>query len=149
MQREIKYIVIHCSATNYDCKVTTILDYWRNVKGWKTVGYHCLIEFDGTVNYLLPFEKVSNGVAGHNSNSINVCYIGGVDKNGKSFDTRSDKQKNSLLLLLTKLKEDYPNAEILGHRDLSPDLNGDGVIKPCEWVKECPSFDATEEYKDL
>jgi N-acetylmuramoyl-L-alanine amidase len=49
---------------------------------------------------------------------------------------------------LVSLLEKYPNATILGHRDLSPDKNGDGVIERSEWVKHCPSFDVREWLKN-
>ena len=38
----------------------------------------------------------------------------------------------------------YPDAIICGHRDLSPDLNGDGKITANEWIKLCPGFDVAE-----
>lgn len=145
--RIIRNIILHCSATQPNVKVKTILDYWKEVKHWNTVGYHYLIEYDGTVNNLLPVEQVSNGVQGHNFDSINVCYIGGVDTTGKAHDTRSKAQKDALVSLLTELRRSYPNAKIVGHRDMSPDTNRDGTVQPCEWVKECPSFNAKEEYK--
>jgi N-acetyl-anhydromuramyl-L-alanine amidase AmpD len=43
-------------------------------------------------------------------------------------------------------KRKYPNAKVVGHRDLSPDLNGDGKITPNEWVKLCPCFNSITEY---
>ena len=39
--------------------------------------------------------------------------------------------------------------DVLGHRDTSPDLDGDGIVEPEEWTKMCPCFDAKEEYSDL
>jgi N-acetyl-anhydromuramyl-L-alanine amidase AmpD len=38
---------------------------------------------------------------------------------------------------------------VLGHRDLSPDRDHDGVVEPFEWVKVCPCFDAAPEYGAL
>jgi hypothetical protein len=38
---------------------------------------------------------------------------------------------------------------VCGHRDLSPDKNGNGEIEPEEWMKACPCFDAEEEFKEL
>jgi hypothetical protein len=35
----------------------------------------------------------------------------------------------------------------VGHRDLSPDLNGDGIIQPGEWTKMCPCYDVKREFK--
>ena len=86
---------------------------------------------------------------GHNTHSIGICYIGGLSANGKCKDTRTEKQKKALLNLLTNLRKLYPKAKIIGHRDTSPDKNGNGIIEPKEWVKECPSFDAKTEYKKV
>jgi N-acetylmuramoyl-L-alanine amidase len=86
---------------------------------------------------LQPEEKPTNGVAGHNANSVHVSYIGGVDAKGKAVDNRTLEQKASMLLILRKLRKNYPEAVICGHRDFP------GV------KKDCPSFDARMAYKDL
>ena len=64
---------------------------------------------------------------------------------GMAADTRTDLQKRSLRVLVRVLAADYPIREIVGHRDLSPDLDGDGVVEPEEWVKQCPCFDVASE----
>lgn len=135
--RAIKYIVVHCTAGKSDQTTQSIKQYWANVLGWKGYGYHHLIGANGTIEDLTPHAIPTNGVKGYNSNSIHVCYKGGW--NGK--DTRTEMQKTSMLQLLTRLKKLYPNAVICGHRDFSPDLDGDGIIEPHEWVKLCPCFD--------
>ena len=86
---------------------------------------------------------------GYNSTAINVAYIGGIDAKGKAIDNRTEAQKKSMRALLEQLKGRYPKAVIRGHRDFSPDLNGDGKITRNEWIKACPCFDAGEEYKDI
>lgn len=86
---------------------------------------------------------------GSNANSIGICYIGGLDADGKPKDTRTEEQKASLFFLLQQLREQFPDAMICGHRDFSPDLNGDGIIEPWEWMKACPCFDAIDEYQSL
>lgn len=98
---------------------------------------------------LRPLEMVGAHVTGFNAQSVGVCYEGGLDAEGKPADTRNALQKAALLSLLKELKTLYPDAEIVGHRDLSPDLNGNGIIEPNEWVKMCPCFDAKEEYGHL
>ena len=92
---------------------------------------------------------MSNGVRGYNQTAINVAYIGGIDADGKATDNRTEPQKKALAKLLRLLRSRYPDAVILGHRDISPDTDGDGVVEPHEWTKMCPCFDAKEEYKDL
>jgi N-acetylmuramoyl-L-alanine amidase len=135
--RTINAIVVHCTATQSDAKISAIQNYWRTVLGWKNPGYHYIIEADGYTVELLSIDKVSNGVAGYNSSIINVCYIGGIDKAGKPLDTRTPAQKKSLIMLLTRLKKLYPKAAIKGHRDFP------GV------KKACPSFDAIQEYHSI
>ena len=94
-------------------------------KGWKNPGYHYVVSADGVIHQLLDEEKVSNGVKGWNSKLINVAYIGGIDAAGKPTDNRTEAQKKSLRGLLKLLKGRYPKATIQGHRDFSPDLNGE------------------------
>lgn len=65
-------------------------------------------------------------------------------------DTRTAQQKESLIKLLKQLISRYPTIKrIIGHRDTSPDLNGNGIIDPYEYIKGCPCFNAIPEYKDL
>ena len=66
--------------------------------------------------------------------------------NTRPEDTRTLRQKGRLLSLLVDLRKLYPNARIIGHRDLSEDKNGNGIIEPSEWMKACPCFDAKSEY---
>jgi N-acetylmuramoyl-L-alanine amidase len=142
--RNITHLVVHCTAGSAQQKTSDIISYWKNKLGWNRYGYLYLISSDGWIENLTPIEKPSNGVKGHNENSIHICYKGGWN----GTDTRTDAQKNSLKEVLKMLKEKFPNAKIVGHRDLSPDLNGDGKITPNEWVKLCPCFDCSE-YSNL
>ena len=135
--REIKYLAVHCTATPQTATVSSIQSYWRNVLKWKMPGYHFIIKPDGEVVQLLEIEKVSNGVKGFNSVSINISYIGGVDSQNKPIDNRTEAQKKALLDLLKKLKKQFPKAVIQGHRDFP------------EVKKACPSFNAKTEYKHL
>ena len=135
--RQIKYIAVHCTATPQTATVSSIQNYWKNVLKWKMPGYHFIIKPNGEVVQLLEIEKVSNGVKGFNSVSINISYIGGVDSKNKPIDNRTEAQKKALIDLLKKLKKQFPKAIIQGHRDF-PNVK-----------KACPSFDAKEEYKNL
>lgn len=146
--RYIKYIIVHCSASNQEWNAKNLLAEFKR-KGWKNPGYHYAIEADGTIQSLLDESKISNGVKGHNRNSINVAYIGGIDSKCNAIDNRTEAQKESLLKLLKELKQRYPSATICGHRDFSKDINKNGIIDPWERIKECPCFDAKEEYKDI
>lgn len=149
--RLIDRIFIHCTAGFGD--VGAIRRYWRSI-GWKVDGYHFFIYEDGTVIQLNPLDKVTNGVKGFNSKSIHIAYQGGVDRANvnKAVDTRTEAQKAAILdtihkvLEELKLTQDVSAIEILGHRDISPDKNLNGLVDPWERIKECPSFDAIPEY---
>lgn len=146
--RSIKRIFVHCTAGNQHQRVTDLLAEFKR-KGWKNPGYHYVIQADGTITQLLGEQFVSNGVKGYNSTSVNVAYMGGIDAKGNAVDNRTDAQKQSLITLLKELKGRYPKAQILGHRDISPDTNHNGIVDPWERIKACPCFDAITEYKDI
>lgn len=146
--RRIGYIAVHCTAGRQTQTVSDLQAEFRR-KGWKNPGYHYVVAPDGKITQLLDEGKVSNGVKGFNSVSVNVAYIGGIGADGKVVDNRTDEQKKSLRQLLGMLKKKYPGAVIQGHRDFSPDTNGNGVVDPWERIKECPCFNAKEEYGDL
>ena len=146
--REIKYIAVHCTASSQHTTIKELQQEFRR-KGWKNPGYHYVVAADGAITQLLDEEKVSNGVKGFNSVSVNVAYIGGIDTTGKPIDNRTDEQKASLRSLLKLLHKTYPTAVIQGHRDFSPDLNHDGRITSNEYIKACPCFDAKTEYANI
>ena len=152
--RNIKRIFIHCTAGF--AGVESIKRYWKSI-GWKSVGYHRIIGLDGSVYQLAKYDQVTNGVKYYNSSSIHISYIGGVDSENlnKAVDTRTQAQKESLLCEIDNAlnflsdHQDISNIEILGHRDISPDKNLNGKVDSWERIKECPSFDAKEEYKNI
>ncbi len=128
--RNVKFIVIHCTATQPEAKLESIQKYWRDVKGWGDVpGYHYLIKADGEIVKLLDESKNSYGVYAHNSECISLSYIGGIDKTGRPKDTRTRKQETAMFNKIVELTERYPGAVVVGHRDF-PNVN-----------KACPSFD--------
>ena len=131
--RDIKYIVLHCTAGPQNQPTKEIINYWKKSLGWKTPGYHHLINADGTVDDLLPILSPSNGVKGFNSNSIHISYKGG--QNG--IDTRTENQISAMISLILKYKLQFPKAIIKGHRDF-PNV-----------TKKCPSVDVATWLKSL
>ena len=80
------------------------------------------------------------------ANSIGICYIGRLASDNRTpKDTRTTEQKVALLSIIKFLKGKFPDADVIGHRDTSPDTNSNGIIEPSEWLKACPSFDAKKE----
>jgi N-acetylmuramoyl-L-alanine amidase len=140
--RKIDYIVIHCTATPQTTTIQSIRNHWKNVLGWKNVGYHFIIEASGGVTKLSDIANPTNGVAGYNTKSIHISYIGGVDKQGKPVDNRTEAQKVALIETIKKVRNEVALKQrtfpiIQGHTDFQ------GVSKAC------PCFDAKEEYKDI
>jgi|AACY02.3.fsa_nt_gi Negative regulator of beta-lactamase expression len=134
--RTINKIIIHCTATKEGQDVTAKqVDTWHRQRGWSGIGYHYLVRLDGTIESGRPLEQVGAHTLGQNKYSIGICYAGGLDSKGNSKDTRTDQQKDALINLISDLKERFPSATIHGHREYSN--------------KDCPCFDAKEEYKDI
>lgn len=132
---------MHCTAGSQKQTLKDLLNEFR-AKGWKSPGYHYVVFPDGRVDALLAEDKVSNGVQGFNSTAINVAYVGGINSRGKAEDNRTEAQKVALINLLKELKARYPNAKIMGHRDI-------WGKNPSKWKKQCPCFDAEEEYSNI
>ena len=131
--RKINLIVVHCTATRALQPFSVAdVDRWHRQRGFDEIGYHFLITLDGRVEPGRDIRKPGAHARGYNAHSIGVAYVGGLDSNGQPADTRTPAQRAALLSLLRKLKSDYPEARILGHRDLA--------------AKACPCFDATKEY---
>lgn len=145
---KIEAIIIHCSATRegQDIRASDI-DKWHRERGFAMIGYNYVIDLDGKVEKGRPLTMTGAHCKGWNDRSIGICYIGGLDGNGNPKDTRTLLQKMSLHNLVFKLMDEYPSiTQVMGHRDTSPDLNGDGKISPNEWIKQCPCFDVKAEF---
>lgn len=148
--RMIDLIVIHCSATRENTDYSPErLESDHKARGFLRAGYNFYIRKSGEIVDLRPLEQIPAHVRGYNKHSIGICYEGGLDASGQAQDTRTEAQKTSLIRLIRHLLTRFPDSRVCGHRDLSEDLNGDGVISPDEWSKQCPSFDAIPEYKEL
>ena len=131
--RKIDKIILHCSATK-EGQVFTVkdIDKWHKQRGWKGIGYHYVILLDGTIQSGRLESEVGAHTVGQNIHSIGICYIGGLDLNGKSKDTRTDLQKTALENLISDLLKKYPGSTIHGHNEFSS--------------KACPCFDVKKEF---
>ena len=140
--RKIDLIVVHCSATREDRTFSEHdLEVCHRRRGFNGAGYHFYIRKNGDIKTTRPIERIGAHAKGFNAHSIGICYEGGPSCHGKPKDTRTEWQRHSLEVLIKALRSDYPEARVCGHRDLSPDRNGNGEIEPEEWIKECPCFE--------
>lgn len=149
---EMKYLVIHCTATPEGREVTAAdIRHWhcdpvaKGGRGWKQVGYTDLFHLNGDWERLVdnnedaqvdPWE-VTNGAAGYNQASRHIVYAGGVAKDGKTpKDTRTREQKAALAAYVRDFHSRFPQVRIVGHHELNPQ-------------KACPSFDVQEWLKSI
>lgn len=152
---KINLLVIHCSATKNGQWITAEeIDQWHALRGFKRdmriapyhqpqlqhIGYHFVIYTTGAVVAGRPVRETGAHVEGHNRDSIGICMVG--------LDQFTSRQWESLKELVSRLSKDYPSARICGHRDLSPDIDGDGIVEQWEWLKTCPGFSVEEWLKN-
>ena len=135
--RKIDLIVLHCSATRETQEYTPEqLERDHKARGFVRAGYNYYLRRSGEIVPMRPIEQVPAHVRGHNRSSIGICYEGGLDAAGGFRDTRTEGQKESILILLKLLIIRFPGSRICGHRDLGA-------------RKACPCFNAEEEYAGL
>lgn len=134
---DIKYIAVHCSATrcNQDYTVEQMLRDHK-ARGFRTIGYHFYIRKDGTMTQHRMLLEMGAHAKPYNRCSIGVCYEGGLNEKMVPCDTRTAAQKERLRDLLMNLHTLFPQAEIVGHRDL-----------PGTAPKACPCFNVRAEFK--
>ena len=133
--RRINRIFWHCSATpaGMDIKAGTIRKWHTLERGWSDIGYHWIIELDGTVKAGRPEWRTGAGVRGHNSDSIHICYVGGGRTQPR--DTRTPEQRAALYKLTAEIIERYPGARVFGHNSI-------------DRGKACPSFSAESDWRE-
>jgi len=131
--KTINKIILHCTATKDGQNFTVEdIDRWHKQRGFNKIGYHFVIYLDGSVHKGRDIAEIGAHCIGQNANSIGICYIGGLDANGKPKDTRTDAQKNTLKKLVNDLLVKYPSATVHGHNEFAN--------------KACPCFDVKKEF---
>ncbi len=159
---DTQYIVWHCSATPADWDIgaaeikhlhtapkTEAISWGQynlHGKAWSDIGYGLVIPRNGIIEIGRGIEAVGAHVKGYNRVSVGVCLVGGVSADGKGEDNFTEEQWRAADMIAGLLKAKYPTAIMLGHRDLAPDVDGDGVVERHEWTKECPCFSAMERW---
>jgi N-acetylmuramoyl-L-alanine amidase len=139
---KIELVVVHCSATpNGKAFTAKDIHQMHLDRGFAGIGYHKVILVDGVVEMGRPEYWIGSHAANFNEGSLGICLIG--------TDSFSLEQLESLRLELKTYKLKFgASLKIVGHRDLSPDLNKDGKITKNEWIKLCPGFDVAQYLKN-
>lgn len=143
MKKELKYLVIHCTATREGREVSAAeIRRWHTSpvsaggRGWKQVGYTDLVHLNGSVERLVANNEdawvddweITNGAKGYNSVSRHIVYAGGCAADGKTAkDTRTAAQKAALEKYVKDFHAAHPKVKIIGHNQIA--------------AKACPSFD--------
>ena len=131
--RTIDKIIIHCSATLPGQRVDVeTITRWHKQRGFKTIGYHFFIDRSGTIHAGRPLEQQGAHCKGQNARSIGICYEGGLNKEGKPYDTRTILQRIAMKELVAQLQERFTEATVHGHREFAN--------------KACPCFDVAAEF---
>ena len=134
--RTIDKIIIHCSATLPGQRVDVeTITRWHKQRGFKTIGYHFFIDRSGTIHAGRPLEQQGAHCKGQNAHSIGICYEGGLNKEGKPYDTRTILQRIAMKELVAQLLGQFPDATVHGHREFAN--------------KACPCFDVKAEFGSL
>ena len=134
---DVKFLVVHCSATRCDREFSVEKLIATGKARFGQPSYHYYVRRNGDIVPILPETVRGVHARGYNRCSLGICYEGGLDPQGRKVDTRTPAQKHALFELLKSLHQDYPQARIIGHREL-PHV-----------AKECPCFVASSEYADL
>ena len=135
--RKINEIIVHCSATRPNwmagsksaAKVAEIRRWHRGERGWTDIGYHFIIDRDGTVVKGRPVERVGAHVVGKNTFTIGVCLLGGYDASAddKFEENFTAEQGVALRRLIEDLRKQYPSIMLItGHNQYA--------------AKACPGF---------
>ena len=137
--RRIDEIILHCSATERgkDFRVADI-DRWHRARGFRKVGYHYVIDIDGTVEAGRKESEIGAHCSGRNKHSIGICYVGGLSL-GLPTNTLHDNpsQLHKLCELLSYLMKKYS-------------LGFDAIRCHNEFAnKACPCFHRDYIYKVL
>ena len=140
------YIVLH-HAEAVKCTAQDIHS-WHRANGWTGIGYHFFVRKDGTIYRGRPINVVGAHVQGMNSCSIGICAEGDYHTKEK---TMPQAQKKSIIELCQYLKKNYyPNAKIVGHREIG-DSNCPGRYYPLDEIKNMKYTEVLtmEQYNEL
>lgn len=135
--RLISEIIVHCTATRANwwpnsktsAKVAEIRKWHTRDRGWSDLGYHYLIDRDGTIAKGRPLEKAGAHTKGRNAKSIGISLFGGhgSTENDNFHDNFTPEQDRALRKLIAELRRQFPGiSKVSGHNEYA--------------AKACPGF---------
>lgn len=106
-------ITVHHSASPSSQTAYDFARYHVNSKGWPGIGYHFVIERDGTIHQTNELDSLSYHNGYNNSKAIGVCMSGNFE------NTPPDqRQIESLIWLVKYLKKKVPSVfRLVGHKE--------------------------------
>lgn len=123
--RHLDEIIIHCSATQRDwMRGSNVLakrdeiGRWHKAKRWRDIGYHYLIDRDGSGARGRPVSETGAHTRGRNKTSIGICLVGGHGSSAtdKFHDHFTPAQDRALRELIIDLRLKYPSiTAVSGH----------------------------------
>tara|TARA_R110002050_G_C8928455_1_gene511861 strand:+ start:273 stop:671 length:399 start_codon:yes stop_codon:yes gene_type:complete len=125
--RLINKVIIHCAETktNQSFDISEV-DLWHRKRGFDKVGYHYYIRLDGTLQIGRELEEIGAHCKGQNSKSIGICFEGGLNPNGSSWDSPLNEQLLTYDVLIAYINSIYGKLNVFGHYEFSE--------------KTCPNF---------
>lgn len=145
-----------------------VINAWHAARGFKrataavraysselpSIGYHYVIDIDGQVWAGRALDEVGAHALNYNMHSAGICMIGGAEREGRFTAGQWASLTKVVEALCAQFNipvappthtrvgnSDLVKDGICGHRELSPDGNGNGIVEPFEWLKTCPGFD--------
>lgn len=132
-RKQTNLIIIHSAATLASADIGAAeIDVWHRRRGWAKVGYHFVIRRSGLVETGRAIDEIGAHARPRNYDSVGICMAGGLADDGVSPENNfTSDQWSALELLVLELTKRFPNAVVIGHRDV-----------PGGPTTGCPSFDA-------
>jgi N-acetylmuramoyl-L-alanine amidase len=129
-------IWVHCAATRPEWlagrplaeKVAEITRWHVQERKWRTIGYHYVIDRDGSIAQGRAETEAGAHVAGHNTGSIGICLIGGFGSNENDAFERhfTPEQDRALRGLIEEISSRAAIKRVRGHNEAA--------------AKACPGF---------
>lgn len=126
--RKISKVYFHCSAylgkDFMGLNLAEQIEKWHLARGFSEIGYHFVIDLEGTLIEGRSLEKIPAAQAGHNSGSIAICL------DGLKKTDFTQEQFRTLNKLVDKIHSVDNTITFHGHCEVDPN-------------KSCPVFDYT------